>query len=110
MGVINVIDHEGTAHKLEAVEGWRVMEIIREHGLPMDGLCGGACACATCHVYVDDNWQAKLHEPRDDEDAMLDEVPTVSENSRLSCQLIYTPELDGLAVKLDAELAKARAA
>jgi 2Fe-2S ferredoxin len=110
MGVINVIDHEGTAHELEAVEGWRVMEIIREHGLPMDGLCGGACACATCHVYVDSDWQAKLHEPRDDEDAMLDEVPTVSGNSRLSCQLIYTPELDGLSVKLDAELAKARAA
>ena len=110
MGVINVIDHEGTAHKLEAVEGWRVMEIIREHGLPMDGLCGGACACATCHVYVDDNWQAKLHEPRDDEDAMLDEVPTVFFLYLISCKVIYTPELDGLAVKLDAELAKARAA
>ncbi len=110
MGVINVIDHEGKAHQLEAVEGWRVMEIIREHGLPMEGLCGGACACATCHVYVDDSWQSKLHEPRDDEDAMLDEVPTVAANSRLSCQLIYTPELDGLSVKLDGELVKAKAA
>ncbi len=110
MGVINVIDHEGKAHQLEAVEGWRVMEIIREHGLPMEGLCGGACACATCHVYVDDKWQAKLHDPRDDEDAMLDEVPTVAVNSRLSCQLIYTPELDGLSVKLDGELVRAKAA
>lgn len=110
MGVINVIDHEGTAHELEAVEGWRVMEIIREHGLPMEGLCGGACACATCHVYVARDWQAKLHEPRDDEDAMLDEVPTVSDSSRLACQLIYSPELDGLSVTLDGELARARAA
>ena len=106
MGVINVIDHEGNAHELDAVEGWRVMEIIREHGLPMQGLCGGACACATCHVYVDGDWQARLHEPRDDEDAMLDEVPTVSASSRLSCQLIYSEELDGLTVTLDRDLAK----
>lgn len=110
MGVINVIDHEGRAHELEAVEGWRVMEIIREHGLPMEGLCGGACACATCHVYVEGDWQQKLHEPRDDEDAMLDEVPTVSDTSRLSCQLIYSTELDGLTVTLDRELVKAKAA
>jgi ferredoxin len=54
MGVINVIDTSGRTHELEAVEGWRVMEIIREHGLPMQGTCGGACACATCHVVVDD--------------------------------------------------------
>ncbi|MGI9514084.1 MAG: 2Fe-2S iron-sulfur cluster-binding protein [Anderseniella sp.] len=74
MGLVNVVDHEGRAHELEVVEGWRVMGIIREHGLPMEGLCGGACACATCHLYVDDDWQAKLHQPRDDEDAMLDEV------------------------------------
>ncbi len=106
MGVINVIDHEGNALELDAVEGWRVMEIIREHGLPMQGLCGGACACATCHVHVDGDWQGRLHEPRDDEDAMLDDVPTVSANSRLSCQLIYSEELDGLTVTLDRDLAK----
>jgi ferredoxin len=61
MGVINVIDASGRTHELEAVEGWRVMEIIREHGLPMQGTCGGACACATCHVVVDDGWTPKLH-------------------------------------------------
>ncbi len=108
MGVIKVIDHVGKAHELDAVEGWRVMEIIREHGLPIEGLCGGACACATCHVYVDSNWQAKLHEPRDDEDAMLDEVPTVSANSRLSCQLIYSEDLDGLTVTLDRDLVEVK--
>jgi len=110
MGVINVIDHEGKRHELEAVEGWRIMEIIREHGLPMEGLCGGACACATCHVYVDGDWQEKLHGVRDDEDAMLDEVPGVADNLRLSCQLIYSETLDGLTVTLDRELVKARAA
>jgi 2Fe-2S ferredoxin len=100
MGVIRVIDEAGTLHQVEAVEGWRVMEIIREHGFKIDGLCGGACACATCHVEVDEDWSGKLHPAREEEEAMLDEVPVVGPLSRLSCQIIYTPELDGLAVRL----------
>jgi len=100
MGVISVIDEAGNHHQVEAIEGWRVMEIIREHGFNVEGLCGGACACATCHVEVDEDWAPKLHPARDDEEAMLDEVPVVSPLSRLSCQIIYTPELDGLAVRL----------
>jgi 2Fe-2S ferredoxin len=110
MGVINVIDTNGRTHTLEAVEGWRVMEIIREHGLPMEGVCGGACACATCHVIVDDAWTDKLFPARDDEEAMLDTVPNVMPDSRLSRQLIYSDELDGLTVALDPNLVeKARA-
>jgi 2Fe-2S ferredoxin len=111
MGVINVIDTGGQKHELEAVEGWRVMEIIREHGLPMEGTCGGACACATCHVVVDDKWNSKLHPARDDEEDMLDNVPNVMPGSRLCCQLIYSEDLDGLTVTLDPALEKqARAA
>jgi 2Fe-2S ferredoxin len=111
MGVINVIDTTGKTHTLEAVEGWRVMEIIREHGLPMEGVCGGACACATCHVIVDDAWTDKLHPARDDEEDMLDNVPNVMPASRLSCQLIYSEELEGLTVALDPNLVEqARAA
>jgi 2Fe-2S ferredoxin len=102
MSTIKVIDSGGTGHVLAAVEGWRVMEIIREHGFEVGGLCGGACACATCHVEVDESWAAKLHPANDDEEAMLDAVPAVSPTSRLSCQIIFTPELDGLAVKLAA--------
>lgn len=100
MGVIQVIDQAGERHEVEAVEGWRIMEIIREHGFEVEGLCGGACACATCHVEVEEDWAPRLHPARDDEEAMLDEVPMVAPTSRLSCQIIYTPELDGLAVKL----------
>jgi 2Fe-2S ferredoxin len=100
MGVIRVTDLDGRDHDLEAVEGWRIMEIIREHGFEVSGLCGGACACATCHVEVGANWAPKLHPARDEEEAMLDEVPLLSPTSRLSCQIIYTPELDGLSVKL----------
>jgi len=107
MGVINVIDTTGKTHSLEAVEGWRVMEIIREHGLPVEGLCGGACACATCHVIVDENWTDKLFPARPEEEDMLDTVPNVMETSRLSCQLIYSEELDGLTVALDPAIADA---
>jgi 2Fe-2S ferredoxin len=100
MGIIRIQDHTGTIHELEAIEGWRVMEIIREHGFDAGGLCGGACACATCHVEVDQGWLSKLHPARDEEEAMLDEVPEVSDASRLSCQIIYSEKLDGLTVKL----------
>jgi ferredoxin, 2Fe-2S len=100
MSTIRIVDQNGISHILDAVEGWRVMEIIREHGFEVGGLCGGACACATCHVEVDDQWLARLHPANDDEEAMLDNVPVVSSGSRLSCQIIFTPELDGLEVKL----------
>ncbi|MFO1091129.1 MAG: 2Fe-2S iron-sulfur cluster-binding protein [Hyphomicrobiales bacterium] len=100
MGVINVRDQNGVLHSLDAVEGWRVMEIIREHGLRMEGLCGGACACATCHVLVDDAWRAAIHPANEDEEAMLDTVPMVEPGSRLSCQIIYSEALDGLTLTL----------
>ena len=100
MGVINVIDREGKRHTLEALEGWRVMEIIRDWGLPIDGLCGGACECATCHVYVTEEWLPKLYPPTEEEELQLDTVPITKANSRLSCQIIWTEELDGLEVTL----------
>ena len=100
MSKIRIVDHDGSSHILDAVEGWRIMEIIREHGFDVGGLCGGACACATCHVEVGDEWLTKLHPANDDEEAMLDNVPVLSDGSRLSCQIIFTPELDGLEVKL----------
>ena len=105
MGVINVIDTDNKIHVLEAVEGWRVMEIIREHGLPMEGLCSGACA--TCHVIVDDHWTDKLFAALDEEEDMLDTGPNAMPSSRLSCQLIYSEELDGLTVALDPAIADA---
>lgn len=97
---IYVIDHTGREYALEAVEGWRVMEIIRDYGLPIKAECGGACACATCHVYVDEGWIDRLPPMRDDEEDMLDEAMEVQENSRLSCQIILDESLDGLRVKL----------
>ncbi len=101
---IFVTDPEGNCAKLQALEGFRVMEIIRdwsvESGIGIKAECGGACACATCHVYVDDEWMKKLPDMRDDEEERLDDAFDVQQNSRLSCQLIMSSELDGLHVTI----------
>ncbi len=103
MATIHVTDREGVEHTLEAQVGWSVMEIVREAGLPIEAACGGCCACATCHVYVDEDWQDRLEPPSDDEDRMLDEAYMVQPNSRLGCQLPFGEELDGLRVTLAPE-------
>jgi 2Fe-2S ferredoxin len=97
---LNVTDREGRTHQVEGLDGWRVMEIIRDHGLPIKAECGGALSCATCHVYVDPAWLDKMPPRSDEETDKLDEAFEVQENSRLSCQILMSPELDGLAVTL----------
>jgi ferredoxin, 2Fe-2S len=90
----------GTMHRLEALEGWRVMEVIRDWGLPIKAECGGACSCATCHVRVGEAWIARLPPPRHEELEMLDGAFHVDARSRLSCQIIMAEGLDGLEVEL----------
>lgn len=97
---IFVTDQDGKEHELDALEGWRVMEIIKDHGLPLKAECGGACCCATCHVYVHQDWVDKLYEMQDEEEDMLDEAIDVEDNSRLSCQILMSEELDGLKVTI----------
>lgn len=97
---IIVTDQDGKVHEVEGIEGWRVMEIIRDHGLPIKAECGGCCSCATCHVYIDEEWIPKLYPMRDDEQDVLDTAPDVLDNSRLSCQILMSEELDGLKVTL----------
>ena len=93
-------DLEGKTHELQATNEWTIMEIIREGGIPILAQCGGSCACATCHVYVDPEWKAKLPEPNEEEIGMLDGAFDVNESSRLACQLIFDEKLNGLKVKL----------
>ena len=97
---IIVTDQQGTVHELEAIDGWRVMEIIKDYGLPIKAECGGCCACGTCHVYVDDEWIDRLYPMRDDEQDALDTAFDVTDKSRLSCQIIMSEELDGLKLTL----------
>ena len=95
-----VTDHDGREHQLEALEGWRVMEVIRDWGLSIKAECGGACACATCHVYIDQAWIPRLVPPNDEEIDQLDSAFFVEPNSRLACQLLVSPELNGLRLTL----------
>jgi ferredoxin, 2Fe-2S len=99
---IHVYDKQGTLHTLEGIAGWRVMEVIRDYGLPIKAECGGSCSCATCHVYVDETWMHALPPPHEEEFERLDDAFDVNEYSRLSCQIILTSSMNGLIVRLAA--------
>ncbi len=101
--MIYVVDREGVEHALEAREGSSVMEVIRDAGLPVEAICGGQCICTTCHVYVDDKWKSKLTEMQDMEQVLVEDSGSHQENSRLSCQIDYSDELNGLRVTLAPE-------
>ena len=100
---IIAIDRKGAEHVLEGREGWSAMEILRDAGLPVAAECGGACACATCHVYVTDGWFEKLPQRSDAEIDMLDMALAVEPNSRLSCQIVCKAELDGIKLTIAPE-------
>jgi 2Fe-2S ferredoxin len=95
-----VTDKDGVEHELDGTQDWSVMEVIRENGIELLAQCGGSCACATCHVYVDDAWLEKLSPPTEEEIGMLDGAFDVTNNSRLSCQISCSPALNGLKVKV----------
>ena len=101
MAKITYIEHDGTTHEVEVKPGLSVMEGAIKNNVPgIDADCGGACACATCHVYVDPAWQGKTGERNAMEESMLDFADNVEDNSRLSCQIKVTEELDGLVVRM----------
>ena len=101
MPKIKYIEHSGKEHEVDVPVGWSVMEGAVKNLIPgIDADCGGACACATCHVFVDQAWLAKLPAKEDMEETMLDFAPDMAPNSRLSCQIKVTPELDGLVVRM----------
>ena len=99
MPKIIYIDNEGTSREVEAKAGTSIMEAAVQNMIPgIDADCGGACACATCHVYVDEDWMSKLKDKDDMEESMLDFAEAVQDNSRLSCQILMNDELDGITV------------
>ena len=99
MAKIIYVDHEGNERAIEATNGESVMEAAIKNSIPgIDADCGGACACATCHVYVDDAFMEKVGKPEDMEQSMLDFAENVQANSRLSCQISVSDELDGLRI------------
>jgi len=103
MPKITFIDAQGTSRTVEGESGATVMEVAVRSGVPgIEAECGGACACATCHVYVDDAWLAMTGQAEPMEEDMLDFAFDVRPNSRLSCQIRVRDELDGLVVRTPA--------
>ena len=101
MAKIKYIEFNGNEHEIEVSNGLTVMEGAIKNKIPgIDADCGGACACATCHVYVDNKWIEKLSPKDDSEEDMLDFAFEVKSNSRLSCQITISDELDGLVVNM----------
>jgi 2Fe-2S ferredoxin len=99
MPKITYVDSSGTERTVEGKNGMTVMETAIKHNVPgIDADCGGACACATCHVYVDPAFAEKVGKPSAMEQSMLDFAENVKENSRLSCQIKIRDDLDGLKV------------
>ena len=101
MPKITYIEHSGKSHTIEVANGLSVMEGAVQNNVPgIDADCGGAMACATCHVYVKEEWFNKLPKKEDGEEDMLDMAFEPKKNSRLSCQLMVSEQIDGLVVNL----------
>jgi 2Fe-2S ferredoxin len=101
MAKITYIEFDGTPHAVEVRPGLSVMEGAVKNNIPgIDADCGGACACATCHVYVDEAWRDRVGSPSSMEESMLDFAENTAPNSRLSCQIKVTDALDGLVVRM----------
>ncbi|SLN58814.1 2Fe-2S iron-sulfur cluster-binding protein [Oceanibacterium hippocampi] len=100
---IRVTDREGDEYLIEADVGISVMENLRDHDFGVEAICGGCCSCATCHVFVDDAWLPKLQPKSEAEAELVGETIFHKPNSRLSCQIRMTPDLDGLALTIAPE-------
>lgn len=95
------IEHNGTEHVVEAEDGKSVMQTAIDNMVPgIVGDCGGCCTCATCHGYIDGSWADRLKPKSEDENMMLEGALAVEANSRLTCQIVIQPELEGLVVRL----------
>ena len=106
MPKITYIEHNGKKHVQEVPNGLTVMEGAVQNNISgIDADCGGSCACATCHVYIDEKWFNKLSKKEDAEQDMLDMAFEPNKFSRLSCQITVTDELDGIVVKMPSKQA-----
>ena len=101
MTKITYIENNGKSHTVEVAEGLTVMEGAVQNNIPgIDADCGGGMACATCHVYVKDEWFDRINKKSEGEDDMIDQAYEPKKSSRLSCQIQVSPEIDGLEVHL----------
>jgi len=104
MPKMTFIERDGNRRLVDAPLGLSVMEIARKHGVDIEGACEGSMACSTCHVIVEPEWFARLDPASDDEEDMLDLAFGLTKTSRLGCQIVMRPDLDGLVVRLPKEV------
>jgi 2Fe-2S ferredoxin len=101
MHIITFIEQSGIQHQVEAPPGESAMRVALNKGVAgIDGDCGGVCACATCHVYVDEQWSEKVGGPSEQEGEILGSSPVLTDRSRLACQIRMRPDLDGLVLRV----------
>ena len=103
MPKIIITNRDGKKHEIDADPNFTLMEAIRDNSFDIEASCGGCCACATCHVYIDEKWKTRVTKLNDDEESMLDLAFDVRDNSRLSCQIELSDELDGLELEIAPE-------
>jgi 2Fe-2S ferredoxin len=104
MARMSVVDRDGKEHEIEAKTGLKIMEVLRELDYGVAAICGGLCSCATCHVYVDEQWVSRLPKPQSDEQELLTELSDYRPaTSRLSCQVDFTDALSGIKVTIAAD-------
>ena len=102
MPKMTFVERDGSQRVVDAPLGLSVLEVAHKHGVDIEGACEGSLACSTCHVVVDPSWYGRLAKATEDEEDMLDLAFGLQATSRLGCQIVITPELDGLVVKLPA--------
>jgi 2Fe-2S ferredoxin len=100
MPLLKVVDRDGREHDVPARSGQKLMETLRELDYGISAICGGMCSCATCHVYIDADWAAKIPAAMSDERELIAELAHHKSGSRLSCQIEMTDALDGLRVTI----------
>jgi 2Fe-2S ferredoxin len=100
---VTFVQNCGTPITVQAESGLTLLETARQHHIDLEGACEGSLACSTCHVIVDPKWYPKLTSPSDDEDDMLDLAFHLTNTSRLGCQIVLSPDLDGLVVTIPGE-------
>ena len=104
MVAINVTNRAGAQHAVEGKAGNTLMEVLRDHNMDVEAICGGCCSCATCHVFIAPEWTAKLPARSADEQELLQETSSYRpDTSRLSCQIQLTDALNGIAVTVAPE-------
>jgi 2Fe-2S ferredoxin len=101
MGSVTYIEHDGMSHTVEVPVGITLMDGSVRNNLPgILAECGGSCSCGTCHVYIQEPWQERLEEPDPSETELLEFMDNHQENSRLSCQILMSDDLDGIVVRV----------